>query len=587
MKKRTVKTMLALLLTTAMVAMTACGQQPQKQGASESESGSENTEASAEVSSKNNNGKLPTISLYPMNANLTSGLVTGEKGEFFAENGFQLEVWAYSDEKTNAILASGDLPDIMYVSRENLDTMIEAGMLLNLEDYLDELPHLYSSPYMEGALELARETATAETGDLYGLPIWVGKNTATSAWADSTDRHALKLRWDVYEEIGAPEINDYWELIDVMEQMLQAHPEEEDGTPCYGTVLNSGSDTTYWGNINLWYAWQGYYGDRLPYLIEKNMVDGTYSSILTKDSKYYEGLKWYNEVYRRGLMDPDSINTDRGTQAPKIDAGLAMVPSGTLPGWSPIYYEYYISGTQIWYDAIEETGYTSSVVAINANTEHLEECLALLDIWCNPDAALTVLYGLDGGGIWYSEGNNAYISGEFSEYLKENGTHQGYKLESGEEWSLFNTPFCILFGEDTTYTDGNGETRPSWVLNWTEVKEIVNVNDTFASWQETTGHTDWREWLTEENALYETSPFDNVESYLEEADEKMQLTIDSIKNIVVNASWQMVYSETTEEFESIWDQMVKDCEGLGAEDLINWASENYDNAFAKKAAVQK
>ena len=45
------------------------------------------------------------------------------------------------DEKTNAILASGDLPDVMHVNAENLSLMIDAGMVLKLDDYLDDLPH--------------------------------------------------------------------------------------------------------------------------------------------------------------------------------------------------------------------------------------------------------------------------------------------------------------------------------------------------------------------------------------------------------------------------------------------------------------
>lgn len=59
------------------------------------------------------------------------------KADYFASRGFNVEVWAYSDEKTNAILASGDMPDIMYIPAKNVDDMIESGMLLNLDDYLD------------------------------------------------------------------------------------------------------------------------------------------------------------------------------------------------------------------------------------------------------------------------------------------------------------------------------------------------------------------------------------------------------------------------------------------------------------------
>ena len=58
------------------------------------------------------------------------------------------------------ILASGDLPDIMYVPKDYMDILVEEDMILNLDDYQDKLPHLYcSSDCVEGALENIRENA--------------------------------------------------------------------------------------------------------------------------------------------------------------------------------------------------------------------------------------------------------------------------------------------------------------------------------------------------------------------------------------------------------------------------------------------
>ena len=111
-------------------ALTACG------GSSSTTSGSAgNTSGSASSGPQ-------TITFYPRDANVSSGLVGGFKGEYFASRGFNLDIWAYSDEKTNAILASGDLPDVMFIPEQSLDIMVQGGMLLNLDDYLDQMPHV-------------------------------------------------------------------------------------------------------------------------------------------------------------------------------------------------------------------------------------------------------------------------------------------------------------------------------------------------------------------------------------------------------------------------------------------------------------
>ncbi|MNV96473.1 hypothetical protein D3C71_1914880 [compost metagenome] len=58
----------------------------------------------------------------------------------------------------------------------------------------------------------------------------------------------------------------------------------------------------------------------------------------------------------------------------------------------------------------------------------------------------------------------------------------------------------------------------------------------------------------------------------------MKLTLDSLKDVVVNASWQMVYAGTDEEFNNIWDKMVKDCNDLGAQSIIDWRLADLEQA---------
>lgn len=588
MKKRTLTKLGALLLSGAMmVSMAGCGNAGTGENGSGSVAGGTvGTQADGGAGEKSTE-KLPTITMYPAGAHISSGIITGHKGEYFADNGFQLEVWAYSDEKTNAMLASGDLPDIIYVSKENLDTMIEAGMLLQLDDYLEEMPHLQSYEPMAEALNYVREFRSAGTGKVWCLPLSVGDSSAKMSWTDSTDRNAVKLRWDVYEEIGAPEIKDFDDLIDVMEQMVKARPMDEEGNPFYGTVLNSGTDTTYWGCMALWYRWHGYDENQLPYLLETDMVNGTYTSILDENSLYYQGLKWYNEVYRRGLMDPDSINNDRATQKAKVDGAMCMIPSGCLPGWAPNYYEYYIPDTNIYHSYEATYGDSNYVIAVNADTENLDACLKLLDMWCDTDAYFRIINGPD-GEFWYSDGENAYLTEENLQYLRENGgNEQGRKYSTGEDAGLWNTSFCVNTGEFNSWKDGKGNYRVGRTPQWTEVMEINSQNENFANWKKTTGYDTWKDWLEAEKAYYPESPLDNVKNFCSQPDDSMQLTLDALKDVVVNASWKMVYAADDAEFEKIWTQMVADCEGLNVQQVQEWRLQDLENAKSVRDSLSK
>lgn len=587
MKHNPLKRPLALGLAGAMaLSMAACGSSSSSTAFSTvAESASESAEATTQFNigevGTTTSADVPTITLYPRDANLTSGLVGGYKGDYFASRGFNVEVWAYSDEKTNAILASGDMPDIMYIPAKNVDDMIESGMLLNLDDYLDQMPHVQSYDGLDTALNYVREYRSNDTGSVYVMPLVVGDNATHYLASDTTERNAVKLNWAAYEAAGCPEITDMDSLLDATEAMLAAMPTAEDGNPMYGTVLNSGSDTSYWACMVMWYRMQGYLEQELPYLLEENMVDGTVESILSEDSMYYQGLKWYNSAYKRGLIDPDSISNDRATQKPKVDNGYTITPSGYLPGWANTYMPYYVPGTKIYYNYTNTYGDSNYVIGINAKTENLEACLNFIDMLADPDAYLWIRSG-PAGEIWDVDENGvATITETGIESAKKYGTGGVFTTSSGEEIALWNTPWIVSDGGAlTSYTDAEGNPRANMTSTWTEMLEISTDNDAVRAWQKDTGYDTWMDWLNENNAYADSSALDDITTFVSIPDDVMQLTIDSIKDVVTTASWKMVYAESDADFDALWNQMVSDCEGLGAEDVISWRLADIENAKA-------
>lgn len=522
-----------------------------------------------------------TITFYPRDANLTSGLVGGFKGEYFASHGFNVEVWAYSDEKTNAILASGDLPDVMFIPAKNVNDMIDSGMLLNLDDYLDQMPHVQSYEGLETALNFVRKFRSNDTGSVYVMPVSVGDNAARYQLTDPTERNAVKINWQAYQKAGCPEITSMDDLLDVTEEMLAAMPTADDGNPMYGTVLNSGSDTSYWACMVMWYRMQGYHEQELPYLLEEDMANGTIKSILSSDSMYYRGLKWYNSAYKRGLIDPDSISNDRATQKPKVDKGYTITPSGYLPGWATTYMPYYVPGTKIHYNYNSAYGNSNYVIGINAQTQNRDACLKFIDMLADPDAYLCCRCGPK-GEVWDVDSNGvASITDTALTWCKEHNSIDlgGYTLSSGEELTLWNTPWIVSDGGAlTSYTDAEGNRRPNMTNTWTEMQDISATNEVYASWCKAVGYDSWLDWLNDKNAYVASSALDNIQSFESIPDDMTQLMVDSIKDVVTTASWKMVYAENDASFDSLWNQMVSDCEGLGAQDIIDWRLADIENA---------
>ena len=98
----------------------------------------------------------------------------------------------------------------------------------------------------------------------------------------------------------------------------------------------------------------------------------------------------------------------------------------------------------------------------------------------------------------------------------------------------------------------------------------------FDQWRATTGHENWKEWLGDDYSS--DSPLQDVFSFTSLPDDNMQLMIDAIKDKVTTASWKMVYSSSDSEFDTLWDQMVADCNGLDANSIIEWRLADLENA---------
>lgn len=525
---------------------------------------------------------VTTVTLYPSDANLQSGLVGGYKADVFADRGLAVEVWTYSDEKTNAILASGELPDLMYVTRDNLEIMIEAGMVLDLEDYLDQMPHVMEKEELQTAMNFVRKFESDGTGILYAMPTLVGGKPLEYG----ITKNMTVVNWKYYYGIGCPEIKDQWQLLDVMEEMLKAYPVGEDGIQNQGTYLNAGSDTEYWANITEYLKWFGYEPTELKYLLESDMINAEYKSILNDDSKYKEGLKWYNQAYRRGLLDPDSISTDRQTQKAKVDNGHAMVTSGTTQGYAR-YKPIYMENQKIYQESWNSIYGGKYLLVVNAKSKNIDAAIQFIDMLADADAYFEVLNGPEGDAVWYLDENG--VCQLQQEYLDNYGkTDQKTTLSNGEVLSRWSTPWLIEGNTYyTSYVGSEGENREIGVESWSELLDLVYNTEEWNQWKEFSGYDYYTDQVMDIGNYYLTSDLDYITNFTSIPDDMMKLTIDALRDVVVNASWKMVYAESDEEFESLWSQMVKDCEDLGAQDIIDWRLDDLAAAKEVRDSLQE
>ena len=305
----------------------------------------------------------------------------------------------------------------------------------------------YISAHMEKALEKNRNLSG---GTVYGY----GFDVATSAEDPQSMMYTWDLRFDLYQELGCPEIKNYDDMVDVLKKMKEICPTDDNGNPTYGVSLFNDWD----GNMVMYVkstasAYMG--GDEFGFGLYDPSVQ-QFIGCLEPDGPYLESLAFYNKLYRESLLDPDSqtqgydgMNEDylNGTAflnvfnfmgsalyntPAHLEAGKIMYPVAPSEA-TPIRYGLNVyGGNRIW--------------SIGANTEHPELCMAIYNWLATPEGRMTAEYG-PADLCWY--------------YDEEGYTH-------------FTELGAFKLSPGTTYSEGVRDTDLD--AKWSQVAECIKTN---------------------------------------------------------------------------------------------------------------
>ena len=456
---------------------------------------------------------------------------------------------------------------------------------------LKNFTYLFSNPVMRQRLfEVLRNTfaihgigylfsplsaifAIFLNGELSILPFGVGKNTLYAA-AD-TDRYAIKLNYQLYEQIGAPEFEKLEDVIPILKEMQQAYPQNEEGMNVYAMNLFSDFDTTHFFNMMSIYSILGYHWNYLPYGIEYEIETGTPYSIFREDSVYRRGARFMYELNQQGLLDPDSLTQERATADKKVSSKASVAGWAGVPGWAgkgylPVPFDEFKPSL------VTEEPYGKVGIAISANAENVDTCLKFVDMLADYDALLT-LYNGPQGDRWDIKDGKLVMTDKFKEYLEAGGGT--YVLENGEEYSLFNIVSYIPNMGNTIEKYG----EPFPMTLWTEYVDRQYETEDAQAWSARYGYKYLKDLLEAENKMTAVMDTSFVPFLTPDSDD-MKLTLAALKDVIVPSTWELIYAKDDAEFEQIWSRMKQNAEALGLEDVISYKVE--DIAQAKETAKQ-
>ena len=522
-----------------------------------------------------------TLTVYSQVANYE-----GEQIGWFADImkekfNVKLNIISNGDGVFDTRMESGNLGDIVLFGSdgEEYQRAYENGLLLdwNEDDILEEYgPYMYS--HMQAAFEKNEEISN---GTVYGF----GHDMAATAGEYGIFDYHPDIRYDLYKEIGSPEINELEDYVDVLKKMKEVCPTSDSGKETYGASLFKDWD----GNMVMFVkaTATNFFGVDEFHFGFYNPDDGSFQDCLQDDGYYKRCLRFYNNLYQEGLLDPDSLtqgydgcmedyqdgsaffcifswmgatqyNTDE-----HMSAGKKMLPVAAKDQDTLVYGLGQSGSNRVW--------------SIGANTQYPELCMAILNYLCTPEGRLDYEYGPQG------------VCWEWLDNGKAELTDFGLQCKAlaAKEDKVMPAPYTGLWDDgcpqmnNTTWsinsTIPDGVDGQTFNFKYWDKYLALEVDDTETQWREDMGAESYDEYLsTFEHSI--SKPHNYAESV--KADE-LSTTWEQVKTCIQNGSWQAIYAKDDAEFDSIWTQMKADADSYGYQECVEWCA---SEAELRKAA---
>jgi multiple sugar transport system substrate-binding protein/putative aldouronate transport system substrate-binding protein len=537
-----------------------------EQQSSTSESGSSETAATSY-------DETYTVDFYDVAANF-QGVQSGWYGKIVKDKfNMDLNIIAPQVSGDGAALyqtrcAAGALGDLIILDNADMQECVESGLIHDLTDVLQDYPNLmrYESQIREFNSMMGDGTK------IYAIPLEMNNNGPT-AYKQLHVYSYPRIGWDMYNEVGAPDLQNTDDLLNCLSEIQAAHPTNENGDPAYAISMWKDWDSQYMENVAQLTKW---YGQE----VNGSVLIGTDNSVapLTdKDGAYYKMLKFFYQANQMGLVDPDSATQDWNSVVSKMQDkrvylywyswqyGFWNTPAKGEEGVN--YIEIPVADTNLYQTSDTYYG-DGRVIAIGSQVsdENFKRLLEFLDWYASPEGVQLQHAGTE--GLIYTVEDGKYV-------LTEDGLNR-FSAEvavpeelGGGNWNDGNNQINQWIVASCDINPDTGE--PYGTDMWSSTIEM-NQTKTTKEWTEKFGAADDVEYLSE-NGMMTVVPSINIALAIDTTD--ISLIRKQCGDLIKDASWRMVFATDEADFDKQWDEMTSQLDGLGWADLVAFDTEKY------------
>ena len=443
-------------------------------------------------------------------------------------------------EKLSLMLAGQDYPDIILMDRSSdiVNKYIEAGALVNLSDYMDKLPNVVE---MYGdTLNKTRYT----DGNNYYLSNWYGP--------DPDPVNGFICRYDIMVDLLGQERADsdepftVSEMEEVFKQFKEKYPTLE-GKDSVALMLNEPKKTD---DLNGTFA--GMYGMKTYYKDEDGKLHFRVS-----DPKYLEAVHSLNDLYAEGYLDKEWVTLTSDLKNQKLAAGNVFAYAGAywdvwtanaslnqMIGEDANYLAYKVVADDVDPDETTLGGRSSlgwDAIAITNNCENLDAALAFVDYCASQEGQDLLLWGIEGEDYTIEDGVRTPV-GDIVERFKADNT------KTQEETGITRWTWFVKNGN---HEDDGTPSRISMAKK--------DITAQFAEKNLT-------------NTYWDTAEFDGL---IPTGNTPVALKAQKVQDIIAQAYPHMVNAASSDEVDSVYNQMMSDLDAAGIAEVEDTINETY------------
>lgn len=463
--------------------------------------------------------------------------------------------------------AAGNLGDLLIIDNSQFEECLPAGLIADMTDMIKNYPNLakhidnHFKPFNAAFDKINPE------GRIYALPTFEA-DTSPTTYSEEIPYSSPIMPWDYYKGVGAPEVKDLNGLLDVLEQMQKKYPTTADGKKIVPITLWKDWDTWSMENVRWLCNWYGF-----------EQPEGTGSVLLSAkgdivpfsddNSMYKKVLKFYFDANQRGLIDPDSASQDWNKVAEKLTNKQVLL---LWYSWQRGFYNTIqrgrngdgnvsvpISDSRLIQTSDAYFG-NGRVFALGSKAKEPERIMEFLDWYVSPEGLNYTLNGLEG-------------------FNYEKTADGKYKLtEVGMTAFQDNTPVPAEYGGGG-YQDGQYKINSLIISDFSidpNTGEFFNQNYWSSTLEanKTTLNNEWSEHFKAKNPtdyylknnMIDIVPNINTSLGTDSSDIKNKRS--QCSDLVKNTSWRMIFAKNEAEFNSLWEKMKTDLDGLGWKDVV-------------------